>query len=357
MKVRDVLGALETIAPRRFAASWDKIGLQVGDPDATVFRAVVSLDRSLAAVEVCRQRGAELLLAHHPLIFAPVQTVDTRRHDTRTILGLAQSGVQFVAAHTNWDAARGGVNDALAELLGLQDVKPFGMGSEVRSSLLVFYSPAEASEAIIDAISAVGGGVIGEMRRCAFVGPGEGIYSGDEGPVTSEAVRIEMTIPGGREAAATRALVGAHPYGAPAYQLIPLQGALEQPTGRVGRLESPLTLREALSLVDERLGTRSLAWGDPEKRIKKVAVFGGSADSEWMAAQRVDADLLVTGEVKQHVALEASESGMCLFSSGHFATEQPGVVALRERMAEALPEIEWSVFTPEAGLAGRPFYA
>jgi putative NIF3 family GTP cyclohydrolase 1 type 2 len=75
-----------------------------------------------------------------------------------------------------------------------------------------------------------------------------------------------------------------------------------------------------------------------------------------MNAQRVDADLLVTGEVKQHLALEASESGMCLLSSGHYATEQPGVVALRDRMAAAMPEIEWTVFVPEPGHAGRPFF-
>lgn len=365
-KVRDVLDALEAIAPRRYAASWDKIGLQVGDPDATVSRAVVSLDRSLGAVEACQREGAQLLLSHHPLIFAPVQTVDTRRHDTRTILALAQSGIHFVAAHTNWDAARGGVNDALSSLLGLQDVKAFGMGSEVRSSKLVFFVPPNAAEAVIDAVSAAGAGVIGAYTRCAFLSEGKGTYIGGEGTnpaigepgrrETVEEVRVEMVVPGGREAAVTRALIAANPYEEPAFDLIPLQSNVEQPTGRVGRLETPLSLREVLTLVDDRLETRSLAWGAPDKRIKKVAVFGGSADSEWVAAQRADADLLVTGEVKQHLALEASESGMCLFSSGHYATEQPGVVALRERMALAMPEIEWILFTPEAGRSGRPFF-
>jgi dinuclear metal center YbgI/SA1388 family protein len=365
-KVRDVLSALEAIAPRRFAASWDKIGLQVGDPDAEVTRAVVSLDRSLAAVETCIQEGAQLLLSHHPLIFAPVQTVDTRRHDTRTILKLAQNGIHFVTAHTNWDAAHGGVNDALATLLGLRDVKPFGMGSEVKSSKLVFFVPAASADATIDAVSKAGAGVIGAYTRCAFLTDGRGTFFGGEGTTptvgeagrqeTVEEVRVEMTVPGGREASVTRALVGAHPYEEPAFDILPLQGTVEQPTGRVGRLEAPLSLRDALAFVDSRLGTQSLAWGDPAKRIRKVAVFGGSADSEWMNAQRLDADLLVTGEVKQHIALEASESGMCLFSSGHYATEQPGVVALRECLAEAVPEIEWSVFAPEPGQAGRPFF-
>jgi putative NIF3 family GTP cyclohydrolase 1 type 2 len=163
-----------------------------------------------------------------------------------------------------------------------------------------------------------------------------------------------MILPEEREAAVTRALRQAHPYEEPAYDMVPMLPAREQPMGRVGLLPEPMRLEEFARLVDGRLDTRSWAWGDPGKRIRRVAVVGGAADSEWIAAQRADADVLVTGEVKQHVALEASESGMCLLASGHYATEQPGVLALRERLAEAVPDVEWSAFVPEPGRAGRP---
>ncbi|MGV3617001.1 MAG: Nif3-like dinuclear metal center hexameric protein [Fimbriimonas sp.] len=332
-KVRDVLDVLETIAPRRFAAAWDKIGLQVGDGEAKVTRAVVSLDRSLAAVEACRRSGAELLLAHHPLIFAPVQTVDTRRHDTRTILALAQSGIAFVAAHTNWDAARDGINDALAHRLDLQEVRDFGMAAEVRSLKLTAAVNAFEADALAQALAEAGA----RITWTSAPGP--------EGKV-----RIEAVLPEGRETAIRRALRASET----AYDLTPLSATLEQPMGRVGRLPSPLSLAELVGLVDARLATRSLAWGDPAKRIRRVAVVGGAADSEWIAAQRADADVLISGEVKQHVALEASESGMCILSSGHYATEQPGVLALRDRLAESLPDVEWTAYTPPPGIAGRP---
>jgi putative NIF3 family GTP cyclohydrolase 1 type 2 len=86
-----------------------------------------------------------------------------------------------------------------------------------------------------------------------------------------------------------------------------------------------------------------------------VAVVGGAADGEWKAAQRAGASVLVTGEVKQHVALEASESGFAIIAAGHYATEQPGCSALRDRMATAMDGVDWALFEPEPGSAGRPF--
>ena len=88
--------------------------------------------------------------------------------------------------------------------------------------------------------------------------------------------------------------------------------------------------------------------------ITRVAVCGGAADGEWRDAQRQGADVFVTGEVKQHISLEASESGMAIIAAGHYATEQPGVVELSRRMGEEIPSIVWKVYEPPAGFAGRP---
>ena len=258
MRLREILDALETVAPARFAFSFDRVGLQVGDPEAEVARAVVSLDRSRAAVAFARAQGAELVLSHHPLLFSPLREVLATEHVGRTVLDLASSGIAFVAAHTNWDAARGGVNDELAQRLGLRSLADFGESSDG-----------------------------------------------------------------------------------------------EQPIGRVGASEG-LTLAEFVPVVEARLGTKAWAWGDPARTVQRVAVVGGAADGEWRAAQAAGADVLVTGEAKQHVALEAAESGFALVAAGHYATEQPGVEALRDRMAAACPKVEWSVFAPEAGAAGRP---
>ena len=163
-----------------------------------------------------------------------------------------------------------------------------------------------------------------------------------------------MVVPAASASAALRALRKAHPYEEPAVDLLALRDHPEQPAGRLGSLEEKVSLASLSEFVEERLGTRSWSWGSSEKLIQKVAVVGGSADDEWMNAQRAGADVLITGEVKQHVALEASESGMCLIAAGHYATEHPGCETLRKRLEEAVPEVEWLLFEPTPGEGGRP---
>ncbi len=258
MRLRAILDALEVVAPARYAFSFDRVGLQVGDPDAEISRVVVSLDRSRAAVARAREAGAQLLLSHHPLLFSPLREVLATDHVGRTVLDLASAGVAFVAAHTNWDSAKGGVNDELARRLSLSGLEEFGGSSNG-----------------------------------------------------------------------------------------------EQPAGRVGAA-APTTLGDLVTFVEGALATKAWAWGEADRPIRRVAVVGGAADGEWRAAQAAGADVLVTGEAKQHVALEAAESGFAIVAAGHYATEQPGVEALRDCMAFACPVVEWSVFAPMPGSAGRP---
>lgn len=363
--VRTVLNALEKIAPARFAFGFDSVGLQVGDPDAPVSCVVVSLDRSLGALEFARKRGAEVVLAHHPLFFDPIPRLTTQNHQMRTALEFARSGVACIAAHTNWDSALGGVNDELASRLGLVDVEIFGSAARVPMRKLVVTVPHGASEGVARAAGDAGAGIIGNYSSCAFLNDGVGQFLPGEGarPTighvgTFERVnetRIEMTCHAERVAQVIAAIRRAHPYEEPALDVYVLEEAHEQPAGRMGLLSEPMSFDAFVQFVDDRLGTRSWAWGDVEGRIQRVAVVGGAADGEWNAAKHAGADVFVTGEVKQHIALEASESGLSILASGHYATEHPGVEALANRLRAVEPNIDWLVFAPTPGLHGRPF--
>jgi dinuclear metal center YbgI/SA1388 family protein len=362
--VRDAMSVLEQIAPLRHALGWDRVGLQVGDPGAELSHGVLSLDSSLAAAEFARAGGAQLLVAHHPLLFQPAAAVTTEDAVGRTLLLLASSGIAFYAAHTNWDAAKGGVNDVLAKIFGLQSVRPFGGAAEVGQTKLVFFCPPADVDAVVDALSEAGAGVIGLYERCAFMHPGTGTFlaSPEANPAVGqtgrvervEEIRVEMVLPADRAGSAAAALVGAHPYEEPAYDLFPLAPRAEQPAGRIGELGAPLPLAALADTVDESLATRCWAWGDPDLKVRKLAIVGGAADSEWRAAQAAGADALLTGEVKQHVALEASEQGFALIAAGHYATEQPAMAALRDLLAQRLPSVTWVRHEPARGWAGRP---
>ena len=363
--VRDVLAALETIAPQRHALSFDKVGLQVGNIDEKVTKAVVALDRSLGAVNFAGELGAELLLTHHPLIFNPLSSVDTRTYEGRTIVKLIQQGTSFIAAHTNWDAAVGGINDTLAGLFQLQNSVPFGMSAEVPQLKLIVFCPPDSAERIIEAASHAGAGTIGLYKQCAFFTAGIGTFSAGEGakPMVGQVgaveslpeTRVEMILRSSQARAIERAVRKVHPYEEPVIEFFQLTSSIEQPVGRIGNLPNPMTLAEFASLTDSLLGVRSWTWGPPTSKIKKVALMGGAADTAWMDAQRLGADVLITGEVKQQHALEATESGMTIIAAGHYQTEQPGCAALCERMQALVPEVGWNLFKPEPGRNGRPF--
>ncbi len=363
-RVSDILLALEEIAPRRFTFEFDRVGLQVGDPNAEVTRAVLALDRSLGAIAHCKGQGAELLLTHHPLIFQPIQSVTANSDPGRAILELAANRINFIAAHTNWDSAIGGINDALCEILELQDVKPFGHAAGVKQFRLIVTTPAEHSVRLIDALSAAGAGQIGRYSQCSFRSPGIGTFQPGDGASptlgvvgefsAAEEEQLEMVVREDLVKAVERALQRVHPYETPAYTFSVLKDQREQPAGRIGKLLTPMKLGEFVQQLDQRLSTASLVWGNADKLIKSVAVVGGGADGEWIAAQRAGADVFVTGEVKQHIALAACEGGLAITSSGHYATEQPGVFSLAKRLAVAVPNVKWEVYEPSPGEFGRP---
>jgi dinuclear metal center YbgI/SA1388 family protein len=362
--IRDALDLLDEIAPPQYAFSFDKVGLQVGDPSVELSRGVVTLDRSIGAVEYARGSGAQLVVAHHPLIFEPLQSVTSSTHVGRTLLALARAGIAFSAVHTNWDAAEGGINDALASLFGLENVRRFGSAAAIKQLKLVFFAPAENVDDIVDAVSEAGAGVIGLYRRCAFFSQGMGTFLADEranpqvgqvGQVeTVEEVRVEMVLPESKARAVADALRQAHPYEEPAFDFLAASPVSEQPAGRIGTLAGAMTLEAFAMKVDSKLHTRCWTWGARDRKIEKVAVVGGAAAGEWRAAAAVGADVLLTGEVKQHEALEAAESGCALIAAGHYATEQPGMEVLRQLLTQRMPSVEWLLFEPAKGSAGRP---
>lgn len=361
--VQTVLESLERVCPANTAFEFDKIGLQVGEPSDIISSAVVALDCSEGLIDFAKSKKAQLALCHHPIIWDPIATVNSSTRSGSLATKLIQNGIAFIGAHTNWDCAPGGINDELAYLLGLADVRPIGSAAEVKFLKLVTFVPHGEAEKLVDALSAAGAGVIGLYERCAFLSTGTGTYRGLPGanPTIGQAgqiekaeeIRIEMRLPESKSSAVEKALLEAHSYDEPAYDLFPLRPLQISPISRIGHI-SPISLEDFQKTLDQNLKTSSWAWGDPSRKIQEVAVCGGAADDEWNSALAAGADLFVTGEVRHHVAIEASESGLAIVAAGHYATEHPGCAALCRRMQKEVPEITWHLYEPEIGITGRP---
>ena len=175
-KVKDILAWIDLYAPFRYAASWDQCGLQVGDPEAVVKRALVALDPSSSSIEEAQRHECQCLVTHHPLLFRPISTVRLDQFPGNLIGKALSKGIHLIAAHTNLDAAREGTNDQMARLMGLEAVEPLeveavwreehpygGMGRV--GSLPMAQLLANLVEELRDSLGGIGVRVVGDPGR------------------------------------------------------------------------------------------------------------------------------------------------------------------------------------------------
>jgi dinuclear metal center YbgI/SA1388 family protein len=347
--VRDVVAVLDEIAPPHLCLGDDPRGLLVGDPAAAVTRIAVALDVTAAVAQAAADAGAQMAVAHHPLIYNPLRAVRTDDPFPGAVVhACVRAGISVACAHTNWDVAPGGVNDVLAGLLGLTHTRPLQITRRDPLVKVAVFVPVEAREKVLDAMAAAGAGAIGEYDRCAFWSPGTGTfrplpgavpYAGQVGAVATVAEeRLEMVVPEERWRAVERAMKAAHPYEEVAYDAYALKNtAAEWGIGRVGTLAEPLPASAFLARVKEALNLPEVRMAGPADRtIRTVAVCGGAGASLMKDALAAGADALVTADVRHHEFVDADARGFCLLDAGHAATETPGTRELARRLSEAL---------------------
>lgn len=121
--VNEILQYLFSVAPERYKMDWDNVGLMCGHSDREVKKLLVALDASLAVAAEAKTLGCELVVTHHPLIYEGAKTVSDATITGKRLLAYLENGISVISMHTNLDCAPGGVNDVLAERLGLHDIR------------------------------------------------------------------------------------------------------------------------------------------------------------------------------------------------------------------------------------------
>lgn len=238
MTVRELYDYLNEKIPPSLSCDWDNDGLMCCPlPDATVKKVLIALDVTAAVVRQAIEGDYDVILSHHPLIFSPLRAVEPSHHVARKVIDLVRAGIAVMSFHTRLDAVSGGVNDALAESLRLENVTVFG----------------ENGEAI----------------------------------------------------------------------------------GRVGTLETPITLADFADRVKQATGADAVQVSDADKPVYRVAVLGGSGSDDVRAARAAGADTYVSGELKHSYLTDAPECGMNLVAAGHFYTENVVCERLRAWVQEA----------------------
>lgn len=355
VKCQVVMDAIEKLAPRRLAESWDNVGLLLGSPAQTIHKVLLTLDVTEEVVEKAIQAGVDLIIAHHPIILKKIHAIRTDLPQGKILSILLKGNIAVYAAHTNLDIATGGVNDALASTLQLQDFQPLAISSVEKLCKLVMFIPPTHVDAVREAITVVGAGYVGKYSHCTFLTNGTGTFLPLEGskPFIGvhgkmeylEESRLETIFPEKVSRRVIKAMLEAHPYEEVAYDLYQLENkGTGLGLGRIGMLSAPMSFADFAIEVKNALGIDSVnVAGETSRVVKKVAVCGGSGAGLLHKAAFAGADVLVTGDVKYHEAQEAVALGIGIIDAGHFATEQPVLFRMKEYLFQCANEGTWSV--------------
>ncbi|MDO9457426.1 Nif3-like dinuclear metal center hexameric protein [Nocardioides sp.] len=337
--------------PPRTAESWDAVGLVWGDPDQDVRKVMLAVDATAEVAAEAAEWGADLLVVHHPLFLKGVHGFAATTPKGRTLSTLVGAGCALLTAHTNADQATGGVSESLATALGLADQQPITPTADDPTDKLTVYVPVDAASVVRAALAEAGAGAIGDYDFASFSSRGQGRFRPLEGSSPTigtvgdiaevEEIRVEVVLPRHRRRAVVAAMLAAHPYETPAYDVVEVADdqAGTTGTGRIGTI-TPVTLETFAAAVAEALpethhGVRVA--GDPQRRIRRVAVCGGAGDFLLDTVLGTDADVYVTSDLRHHPAAEFVEKGgPALVDVAHWAAEWTWLPTLSARLTDEL---------------------
>jgi len=359
MKLSNITAVLEQIAPVALAESWDNVGLLAGDYEQPVRKIMLAIDLTAAVWAEARQKKIDLIVAYHPPIWEPLKKVVAGAGYTPSALlhEVIRANVGIYALHTALDVAAGGVNDLLAEIVGIDAPLPLQRRAEGGSDmckLVVFVPPGDlprVSEALFEA-GAGHIGAAGKYSKCSFRVEGAGTFQcGPESnptigrPGSFEQVselRLETIVPVGQLDAAVRALRGAHSYEEPAFDVYPLlESQPQQGIGRYGTLKQPTTTVVLLEKIKKALKAPTVGVIGPARRtVRSAAVAAGSAGSLLGEVIRHKCDFYLTGELSHHRALELARAGVTTVCVGHSVSERVVLPRLAGRLRRECFETE-----------------
>ncbi len=357
MRVKDVAQEIEKIVPLGLAQDWDNVGLLLGSADKNVKRILLTIDITADVVAEAKRLRTDLILSYHPIIWDGLKKI-TAEGETETIYKLIRSGMAVFSVHTALDAAHGGVNDGLADIIGIENAKPIGdyvnnpAGDNYK---LVVFVPVESANKVADAMFAAGAGHIGNYSHCGFAAQGQGTFLpleearpavGKRGSFEKVAeMRFETIVPADKLAKVITAMLIAHPYEVPAYDIFKLVEETNRfGLGRTGTLAKPTSLKAIIAKIKRRTGAKMIGVVGREKRlVRTAAVCAGSCGKIINLVIAQKADLYVTGELKHHQALAAQEADLTVLCLSHTVSERFILKKFAGQLQKRLPEVTITV--------------
>ncbi len=332
MYVKEVIDFLEKIAPLSIQEEYDNSGLLVGDSKTRLNGVLISLDCTEQIINEAIKNNCNLIIIHHPLIFNPIKKINGKTSNEKVIISAIKKDICIYSMHTNFDNILNGVNFIIAKKLNLKKLKILRHKKNTLSKLEL-YCPKEFTEKVRNSIFLVGGGKIGEYNSCSFNISGKGTFKPsrnanpfigqkDEFKVEDED-KIELVFPSYLENKIIDTLKNNHPYEQVAFQVIQLSNPHpEIGSGLVGELDDEIRSDEFLRLLKDKMNTNSIKYTKlVRKKIKKIALCGGSGSFLINDAILSNADLFISSDIKYHDFFKA-DNKIIIADIGHYESEQ-----------------------------------
>jgi len=336
MKVKDIAEKIEKIVPLKLAQDWDNVGLLIGNPQRNVKNVLLTIDITSDVVAEAKRLKTDLIVSYHPVIWDGLKKITTDGQGG-VVHDLIGSQIAVFSIHTALDSAIGGVNDGLAEIVGIVDGKPIGdyVDSPAGDNYkLVVFVPIKSAAKVSNAVFAAGAGAIGNYSNCGFQSEGIGSFLPLEGsrPAIGEKgnletvpeIRFETIVPAEKLGGVTAAMKKAHPYETPAFDVFKLYGSESKfGLGRIGKLEKPMRIQKIVERIKKETKAKAIGIvGDEKRLVKKAAVCAGSCGKIINSVIAERCDLYLTGELKHHQALAAQEAGLTCICLSHTVSER-----------------------------------
>ncbi|MBB77957.1 MAG: Nif3-like dinuclear metal center hexameric protein [Crocinitomicaceae bacterium] len=339
MKIKEVIKYLESLAPLSSSESYDNSGLIIGNEDDEIKEVLICLDCIESIVDEAIDRGCNLIISHHPIIFSGVKKINGNNYIERTIIKAIKNDIAIYAIHTNLDNYHLGVNKEIGELLKLSDLQILEPKQNVLSKIVCF-CPTKNQKDVLNAMFNSGAGNIGKYSNCSFRSAGVGTflphsdakpYKGKINELSSlEEEKIEVLVSNHKIPSVIKAMEDVHPYEEVAYDIIPISNINQnEGSGMIGLLSKPVELFDFLKMVKKTFNCGVIKYTKSTgKKILKVAFCGGSGSFLLKKAKKEGADIFITSDFKYHQFFDA-EGEIIIADIGHFESEQYTSILLK----------------------------
>ena len=332
MTVNDIAQILEELSPLHYAEDFDNVGLLVGNASQKVTGVLVTLDTLENVVDEAITKKCNLIVSFHPIIFKGLKKITGRTYVERVVIKAIANNIAIYSMHTALDNSNLGVNAKICSVLGIKNPKIL-IPKKATIKKLTTYVPSSSADSLKTALFKAGAGNIGNYSNCSFSSEGIGSFMPNKNanPTVGEIEKLQqeketqlkLTFDSKNEKEIINTLFKNHPYEEVAYEIISLENNNQNiGMGMIGELEEEMDENAFFNHIKNKMNAKGIRHSAfLGRKIKKVAVLGGSGAFAISAAKAAGADVFITSDIKYHQFYEA-EKQLVIADIGHFETEQ-----------------------------------